>query len=313
MPKYSFILPAYKRLYLSEAIESILSQSFTDFELVILDDDSPEDLSSIVYSYTDARISYCKNSHNIGGNNLVEQWNHAIKFASGEWIILASDDDWYEPDFLAEADILLSKYSNVDLFRARICSCDRNLNICNIECCLPELTSYEEFFYHMREGLLGGVPQYIFRRTKLESIGGFYQLPKAWGSDDITALLMAGNGVVTSGKILFRFRWSGLNISTVGKYQEEKIVASFLYHKFMYALLLSCNTSYADYKQFFIDSVKRDFVYKAKHLLLRSLYRLPWYKRYKFIPYIWNDTPYLNRRNKLSTILRVYVKKKTIR
>ena len=49
--KFSITIPAYKRKYLKEAIDSCLSQTFKDFELIIVNDASPEDLDSIVNSY----------------------------------------------------------------------------------------------------------------------------------------------------------------------------------------------------------------------------------------------------------------------
>ena len=63
--KYSFVLPAYKATFLREAIDSILAQSYPDFELIIVNDKSPEDLTSIVNSYHDVRIQYYVNAQNI--------------------------------------------------------------------------------------------------------------------------------------------------------------------------------------------------------------------------------------------------------
>jgi len=63
---FSFVLPAYKATFLKEAIESILAQTYGDFELIIVDDASPEDLGSIVGSFHDSRISYHRNAVNIG-------------------------------------------------------------------------------------------------------------------------------------------------------------------------------------------------------------------------------------------------------
>ena len=68
--KYSFVLPAYKAKYLKESIDSIINQTYTDFELIIVNDASPEDVDSIVNSYQDDRIQYYRNEKNIGGVNL---------------------------------------------------------------------------------------------------------------------------------------------------------------------------------------------------------------------------------------------------
>ena len=93
--KYSFVLPAYKSQFLKESIDSILAQSYKDFELIIVDDASPDDIGGVVSSYDDARIRYYRNEENIGGTNLVAQWNHSIEYANGDWIILATDDKYF--------------------------------------------------------------------------------------------------------------------------------------------------------------------------------------------------------------------------
>ena len=67
--KYSFVLPAYKAHFLSQAVDSILSQTYTEFELIIVNDASPEDLDSIVESYSDSRIRYYKNQQKASLNN----------------------------------------------------------------------------------------------------------------------------------------------------------------------------------------------------------------------------------------------------
>ena len=63
--KYSFVLPAYKATFFKEAIDSILAQTYKEFELIIVNDASPDDLDSIVNSYSDSRIRYYVNEQNI--------------------------------------------------------------------------------------------------------------------------------------------------------------------------------------------------------------------------------------------------------
>ena len=123
--KYSFVLPAYKAKYLKEAIDSILAQTYTEFELIIVNDASPEDLESIVDTYSDNRIQYYRNEKNMGGTDLVAQWNHSISYAKGEYLILASDDDIYSPEYLEKMDIMIRKYPDVNVFRPRVKRIDR--------------------------------------------------------------------------------------------------------------------------------------------------------------------------------------------
>ena len=239
-PKYSFVLPAYKSQFLKESIDSILAQSYKDFELIIVDDASPDDIGGVVSLYDDARIRYYRNEENIGGTNLVAQWNHSIEYANGDWIILATDDDIYENAFLETADKLLGKYPDVDIFRGRISSFNSSSpeTIRYAEVCMPEFACFEEFAYFRFHGLSGGVPQYVFRRKALMSIGGFVEIPKAWGSDDLTALLLVRKGIACSGEYLVRFRFSGQNISSEGNYLEEKAVATIIYYAFIYERIL---------------------------------------------------------------------------
>ena len=113
--KYSFVLPAYKSTFLKRAIDSILSQTYVDFELVVVDDASPEALDSIVSTYTDRRIRYYVNDENLGGKDLVAQWNKSLSYAKGDYVILASDDDLYDSTYLFKMDELVNKYPNADV------------------------------------------------------------------------------------------------------------------------------------------------------------------------------------------------------
>ena len=96
----SFVLPAFKSEFLEQAINSILNQTYENFELIIVNDCSPDNVEEIVYSFKDKRIKYYENEKNIGGTNLIDNWNLCTRFANGEYLILASDDDIYSPDFL---------------------------------------------------------------------------------------------------------------------------------------------------------------------------------------------------------------------
>ncbi len=61
----SFVLPAYKEMYLSKAIESILHQTYPYWELIIVDDASPEPISIMINQYKDKRIKYIRNKTNM--------------------------------------------------------------------------------------------------------------------------------------------------------------------------------------------------------------------------------------------------------
>ena len=54
--KYSILIPAYKETFLKECIDSILNQTYSDFEIIIVNDNSPYKLDDIIHTYNDSRI-----------------------------------------------------------------------------------------------------------------------------------------------------------------------------------------------------------------------------------------------------------------
>ena len=211
--RYSFVLPAYKSDYLQDAIESILQQTFNDFELIIVDDASPYNLESIVKQYNDQRIVFHRNEVNIGGKNLVMNWNKCIKYAKGEYLILAADDDIYSPFFLQQVEARIEEYPDVDIIRSRVNRIDSKGTITDIEQVYKPYMPFSEFVFYWSKGVINCIANYVFKRTSLLNAGGFVDMPCAWFSDDITVVNMTINGVATTEDALFYFRTSDKSVS----------------------------------------------------------------------------------------------------
>ena len=98
-PTVSVLMPVYRTPseYLRKAIDSVLNQTLTDLELVIVEDPSQETGETVVAAFDDSRIKYHLNSERTG---LVAQRNLALKLAQGAWIAKADSDDISEPDRL---------------------------------------------------------------------------------------------------------------------------------------------------------------------------------------------------------------------
>lgn len=79
-PFISVTIPAYKRVYLKECIDSVLAQTYTNFEVIIVDDASPQQLHEIVEQYNDPRIRYYKNEIGYGARNVVGNWNKCLEY-----------------------------------------------------------------------------------------------------------------------------------------------------------------------------------------------------------------------------------------
>ncbi|MBQ7170770.1 MAG: DUF1919 domain-containing protein [Clostridia bacterium] len=91
MPKISVIMPAYNaEKYIGEAIDSILNQTFTDFEFIILDDGSVDHTAELVAGYSDPRIRFLQNERNLG---VAETLNRGLQLAAGEYVARMDADD----------------------------------------------------------------------------------------------------------------------------------------------------------------------------------------------------------------------------
>jgi glycosyltransferase involved in cell wall biosynthesis len=94
-PLVSVIMPVYNgEKYLREAIDSILNQTFSDFEFLIFNDGSTDNSENIILSYDDSRIQYIKNESNI---KLIATLNKGIELAKGKYIVRMDADDLSAP------------------------------------------------------------------------------------------------------------------------------------------------------------------------------------------------------------------------
>lgn len=301
--RISFILPAYKGIYLRESIDSILAQDYTDFELIVVDDCSPDSIREIVDSYDDKRVSYYRNEQNIGGKDLVAQWNHCLEYAKGDYVILATDDDLYEPNFLSSFVPLIEKYPDVNLFRARILQVDSRNEIKYIDSCYKEYLSPVEFRYHLMHGMKGGIPQYIFKRSALVDKGGFVNFPKAWASDDATALMMSDRGVVNSQEHLVRFRWSDINISGDRKYGLEKFMARLQFSRWLQQQRVETNDMSDDWQRFYRQHVADYLPIYNKITLISTMNAMTWRHWIKGVQML-KGSDLFSLKDKISIVLR---------
>ncbi|MBE6507867.1 MAG: glycosyltransferase family 2 protein [Methanobrevibacter sp.] len=98
--KISVILPVYnEERYIEKAIESVLKQSFPDFELIIVNDGSTDSTLSIIEGFDDSRIRVI-DQENLGPG---ASRNNAMKIADGEYMMFLDGDDWYREDALEVA------------------------------------------------------------------------------------------------------------------------------------------------------------------------------------------------------------------
>ena len=117
-PKVSVIMPVYNRQekWLREAIESILNQTFSDFEFIILNDGSTdENVEKVITSYDDKRIVFINNKYNQG---FIGALNQCLDVAQGEYIAKMDSDDISLPERLEKQVNYLNTHPDIGLVGA---------------------------------------------------------------------------------------------------------------------------------------------------------------------------------------------------
>jgi glycosyltransferase involved in cell wall biosynthesis len=123
MPKVSVILPVYNaEKYLKEAIDSILNQTYTDFELILINDGSTDGSQEIIDNYKDHRIVHISNEINKG---LIYSLNKAIDFAKGKYIARMDADDIALPQRFEKQVEYLEK-TNISILATKVKLIDEN-------------------------------------------------------------------------------------------------------------------------------------------------------------------------------------------
>jgi glycosyltransferase involved in cell wall biosynthesis len=172
-PKVSVLIPTYNYArYLDEAIESVLQQSYTDYELIIVDDHSADNTDDILQKYSGyPQIRYYKNEKNLG---LVQNFNKCLEYANGKYIKYLLADDKLHPDLLERYVEIMERYPSVSLVT---CGSETFGDYSTLR--IPPLLGYQKGSQVIMECLKNGKGNWIgeptvvmFRRSSLE-IGRF--------------------------------------------------------------------------------------------------------------------------------------------
>ena len=175
MPAVSVLLPIYNGAdFVADAISSVLSQSFDDFELIIRDDQSTDQTRGIIHKFTDKRIIFVENNKNFG---LFGNFNACFDLSSGVFIQLFSQDDIMHHECLELQLSSMRKYENAAMTYCGIRTIDLSGRVLsdspNDE--MPELIDRE--LYLSLSAHYGALPASIstvmIRRKVLEEIGTF--------------------------------------------------------------------------------------------------------------------------------------------
>lgn len=113
MVKFSVLLPTRNRLeYLKFAVESVLGQNYSNWEIIISDNCSEQDVLGYVEGLNDSRIKYVRTAAFIP---VTDNWNNALAYATGDYIIMLGDDDCLMENYFSHCLGLIQKYEQPDL------------------------------------------------------------------------------------------------------------------------------------------------------------------------------------------------------
>lgn len=143
--KYSIIIPVYNvEEYLDRCLKSILNQTYSNYEVIIVNDGSPDNSDNIIKSYEkeDKRFKEYKKVN--GG--LSDARNYGLKYATGDYLIFIDADDYIENNYLEKVNDVLERNKDIDVLKFKIKLVDEGGNLIRMENGLNKegVTSFEE-------------------------------------------------------------------------------------------------------------------------------------------------------------------------
>lgn len=211
-PIVSVLLPVYNcERYLADAIESILTQSFSDFEFIIIDDGSTDRSSEVIASFGDQRIKVFQHEN----RGLAATLNRGIGLATGKYIARQDQDDLSYPERLAHQVAFMEAHPNCALLGtwAQIMEIDRVVNrfhrhpVDDAE--LRYLMLFNNPFVHS---------SVMLRRSALDQVGGYTTDPDRQPPEDfeLWSRLARVGGIANLGEVLLAYREIPGSMSRVG-------------------------------------------------------------------------------------------------
>jgi glycosyltransferase involved in cell wall biosynthesis len=234
------VIPFYKLSFLEELLQSLAQQTCLDFSVYIGDDCSPADPREVIGRYRDRLdIDYVRFEQRLGGTSLTRQWNRCVGLCKGEsWIWVLPDDDLPSTNAVEVYYTALrsDKDEDINIIRFPVNMIDSTGKPLFESPEVSYLETNRDFYVEHLRGRRGPftLGENIFRRSRLEDIGGFIDFPRAWGSDHATVIAAASGGLIkTTSDAKFAFRLSDTNITNQTDDGPEKLEGRIAFLKWM--------------------------------------------------------------------------------
>ena len=222
MHPLAIVIPAYKTAFLQKALDSLAGQTNKQFAVYIGDDCSDEPINSIVAEYRHLlTIYYTRFTENLGGKDLVAQWERCIELTAGEpWLWLFSDDDVADANCVEAFYNTITHFPGHDVYRFNTRVINSDGNLVSERPVGPKIEPATQMAYHILLDQRGNsMPDHIFSREVYTQNGGFINFPLAQGSDWASSISFAtSNGMCIIDGAKLNWRLSESNVSgTAGK------------------------------------------------------------------------------------------------
>lgn len=214
-PQFSIIIPLYnKEKDIKTTLESVLAQSFTNFEIIVANDGSTDASEEVVKRFTDTRIKYFnKKNEGVGPTR-----NFAVKGASAEHIAFLDADDYWYPNHLENLDNLIKKFPDCKWFAtAYEKKHNQKLTIATqspiMQKCKNWMGIVEDYFQNSFVDSLAWTSAVCFRKDFFEKLGGFdIAITNGAGEDtDLWIRAALESEIAVSTKITAQYNLVGSN------------------------------------------------------------------------------------------------------
>ena len=236
-------IPTYNHAaYLRESIQSVLDQTFQDFELIIVDDASVDDTPEIVQSFGDKRIRCYRNLKNIGQT---PNWNRCLELARGEYITIFHDDDVMLPENLS-MKVKAFENHDVNLVFCAMRVIDAQGSQLYVHKHYPEsryLRGKDQIIHCLKMGNCIGCPSLVaIKMTAFEQAGKFNETLRFYDDQEMwLRILLKGDAYFLDDPLVCVRQHEGSSSSMQGRagYETErlKFVLCYVQNEQMQALL----------------------------------------------------------------------------
>jgi GT2 family glycosyltransferase len=192
MPFFSVIIPTFNRSdLLREALQSVCAQEYTDYEVIVVDDGSTEDIAAVVREF-DSRFR-CLHQENRGPG---AARNLGIAHAAGEYLAFLDSDDLWFPWTLATYRTVIDRWSSPSLIAGSLHYFRGENEVAGQEESRARYDSFRDYLSASSQGLYVGAGQSVVRRDALLCVGGFAEQRVNAEDHDLALRLGAAPGFV---------------------------------------------------------------------------------------------------------------------